>query len=227
MKFVLTLFLVFTSTILFSQRAAVLMGTIPEIAFSYRLNDRIKFNSKIESFHGFLSRLDDERYRWSHFHRGVNIQAFGSYRLDPFQSIAIGYQYGVEFDEFDSHRLIQQYSIVRKPLNIKFGHRFRSDQTFYRDETWMLRLRYRLSAEIPMQGQTIDQGEFYMVVSEEVLYALQSGESAFQNRLIGSVGHFFPNNDKLQLGLEYRLGFARIITAHGLWLRVSWFINLG
>jgi hypothetical protein len=76
-------------------------------------------------------------------------------------------------------------------------------------------------------GQTIDEGEPYLVTSDEILYGWQAGENEFQNRLAFWGGYYLRNKNKIQAGIEYRLSFAEIITVNAFWLRIAWFINLG
>lgn len=227
MKYFFLILFSYASLIAFSQTKAVVMGVVPEIALSYKINDKFKVNTKVESFNAVLSNADSESIKWGYAHRSTDFHIFLSYRINPFQSVAVGYLYGIEFDDLSSHRITQQYNLIQRTNKVLLNHRFRIDQTFYYDEPWRLRIRYRVSIKIPLLGRTIDVGEPYLLTSDEILYGWQAGSNGFQNRLVFWSGYYFRNKNKLQAGLEYRLSFAEIITANTLWLRVSWFINLG
>lgn len=209
-----------------SQNTVFEAGLAPEISLSYKLSDKIKFNVKVESFHAGFQTADSESPSWAYEYDVTESQFYTSWKINPFQSAAIGYQWAIGKSGKSNHSSIQQYSFVHRPGNLLFAHRLRADQTFYRDESPRYRFRYRLSIEIPLQGQTIDPGEFYLVTSEEVIYGFQGKEGVFQNRLAAFAGHYFRNNDKIQIGLEHRVAARRNATVHELWIKVGWFINL-
>jgi len=201
-------------------------GGLPEFSLSFKLNNNFKVTSKIESFHALYTDPPLEVNNWSYIHRGSDLQFFASRKLNPFNALAIGYQFGIEPGDPSSHRTIQQFSFVRRPGTILFGHRLRTDQTFSTIETPEFRARYRLSLEIPLNGLSIDPGEFYLVASEEVIYGFRESRSSFENRINLLVGHYFRSKSKLQFGLDYRTGIQEDLFAHIFWLKVGWYVNL-
>jgi hypothetical protein len=100
----------------------------------------------------------------------------------------------------------------------------RTDQTIYTSDAVKLRLRYRLSAEFPLEGQSLDAGEFYLLMSGEPIHSLQDAKSDLEVRLTSSFGYFINNKAKLEMGLDYRL--EKILDDPGrqkLWLKLGWF----
>lgn len=211
------------SGILLAQDSESYLGVVPEINLSYELKT-IKFNLKAESFQLFHANADNPG--WNYQYEQTEVQFFVSKKMNPFISLAVGYQYGIEVGDKNTHRGIQQFSYVFKPGNLKWGHRVRTDQTFYHNKATKFRFRYRLLLELPLQGQSIDYSEFYMVVSDEILYAIQDKEQDYENRLILYLGYFFENSNKLQLGLDYRTGFSSEPLIHNYWIRVGYLVNL-
>ena len=109
-----------------------------------------------------------------------------------------------------------------------FSHRLRLDQTFSTgNEDNEYRVRYRFAAEIPLSGQTLDPGEFYLLTSNEVIAGTKGGKGEIENRLVGSIGHYFGKKAKLEAGLDWRID--KIIAdglRNRLWFKVGCFLNI-
>ncbi|RYY19894.1 MAG: DUF2490 domain-containing protein [Cytophagaceae bacterium] len=70
------------------------------------------------------------------------------------------------------------------------------------------RIRYQLSAEFPLQGPTIDDGEWYLTAFDELFigFGQNVGENVFnQNRLSGGLGYQFTDHAKLELNYLYQV----------------------
>jgi hypothetical protein len=201
-------------------------GLSPEIALSYKLNDKYSFNGKIESFHFF--EPSDETNLWNDFVLdGVDFQFFANRRINPFQSAALGYQYSYDPGGVGSNRLIQQYSFTTSPGSIRFSHRLRSDQTFHPEDPLRLRFRYRFAIQLPLQGEVIDPKEFYMVASDELIYSLQDSQNSYENRLVASLGYVLANeNHRIQAGFDYRTRLRDNAVTETLWFEVAWLVRL-
>ncbi len=201
-------------------------GLSPEISLNYKLNEKYSLNGKVESFHFYQPA--DETGLWEDFSLdGVDFQFFVNRRINPFQSAALGYQYSYDPSGVGSNRIIQQYSFVTRPGVVRFGHRLRSDQTFHPEDPPRLRFRYRFSAEFPLQGEVIDPREFYMVASDELIYAIQDSQSSYENRLVASLGYMLPNkNHRLQVGFDYRTRLRDSELSETLWFKMAWLVRL-
>ena len=221
LRFLFILF--FLSGIIMAQDSESYLGVVPEINLSYKLKT-IKFNLKAESFQLFHTNADNPA--WDYQYEQTDIQLFVSKKINPFIFLALGYQYGIEANDKNTHRSIQQFSYVFKPGNLKWGHRVRTDQTFYQSKVAKFRFRYRLSLKIPLQGQSIDYNEFYMVTSDEFLYAYQNKDQEYENRLALYIGYLFENSSKLQLGIDYRTDFSSGPLVHNYWIRLGYLVNL-
>ncbi len=199
-------------------------GISPEVAISYRWTDRLKQTVKIESMHEFFHT---EPSMWNYSYDQTDLQVFLEGRLNPFIRIAGGYQFRLEGEGENSHRTIQQVAFLRKGTGFRLGHRLRTDQTFYPSETLEWRLRYRLSAEISLEGQSLDAGEFYLLLSGEPIFSWQNSVSDLETRLKTSLGYLINNSNKVEAGLDYRLDrWLENSVRQRLWVKVGWFYSI-
>ncbi len=124
------------------------------------------------------------------------------------------------------HRFIQQYTIVRRYETFRMAHRFSSDQTFTSDNPWELRIRYRITAEIPLNGQSVDPGEYYLKLNNEYLNSWQESEHDLEIRMVPLTGFVFNDSNKLEFGLDYRLSsFIDGNSRHSFWFNLGWFLK--
>ena len=211
-----------------AQENVVYTGFFPEAALTGSVSDRLQFTFKVESQHRGFDNRASAGERWKHFHYRTDLQGFVALSLNPFWKVSGGYQYRLEGgDGANTHRSIQQIAYIQRLMRSRLGHRLRTDQTYHPGEAAELRARYRLSVEIPLVGQSLDPGEFYLLLSGEVIYGFQGGDSEIENRLVGSLGHYFSKQAKLEVGPDYRTdrylasGFRT-----RLWLKVGGYFNL-
>jgi hypothetical protein len=211
-----------------SQENVVYTGIFPEAALTSSVSDRVQLTFKVESQHRGYDNRATEGERWEYFHYRTDLQGFVAPSLNPFWKVSGGYQYRLEGgDGANTHRSIQQIAYVQRLMRSRLGHRLRTDQTYHPGEATELRARYRLSLEIPLVGQSLDPGEFYLLLSGEVIYGYQGGDSEIENRLVGSLGHYFSKQAKLEVGPDYRTdrylapGFRT-----RLWLKVGGYFSL-
>lgn len=107
------------------------------------------------------------------------------------------------------------------------AHRFSSDQTFNSENPRELRLRYRITAEIPLNGQSVDPGEFYLKLNNEYLNSWQDGEYDLEIRLVPLAGFEFTDNNKLEFGLDYRLSsFLDGSSRNSFWFNIGWYLKV-
>jgi len=196
-------------------------GLMPEVSVSYKWSDRIQQTLKIESA---LEMYHPETAGFVYSYDQTDIQLFIEGKHNPFFKTALGYQYQLEGGGENSHRFIQQAAFLQRKTGFRLGHRVRVDQTLYTSEAVKLRLRYRLSAEFPLEGQSLDAGEFYLLISGEPIYAVQDAMGEMEARLATSIGYFISHKTKLELGLDYRLEELWVHPVRQkLWLGFGWF----
>ncbi|WP_163379844.1 DUF2490 domain-containing protein [Cyclobacterium sp. SYSU L10401] len=202
-------------------------GLFPEFQLGFSAAENLKITGKIESQHGLVDKVSQERADWAYYHNQTDFQGFVGTSLNPFVAITGGYQYRLESGSDNSHRAIQQISFLQRKGTYQMGHRFRADQTFAPDEPVEYRLRYQISIEIPIEGQSLDPGEFYLVFSDEPIYSIQSGESGLENRLVAALGHLSKGKQKFQAGIDYRTDrFFDADLRQRTWFKFGWYLSL-
>lgn len=125
------------------------------------------------------------------------------------------------------HRLIQQYTIVSILDQFRLAHRFSTDQTFSSEDANTFRLRYRITAEIPLNGQSVNAGEFYTKINNEYLNSWQDNNYDFELRIVPVLGFNFSDVNKLEIGPDYRVNsFLKGDARNSFWFTINWFLKI-
>lgn len=215
-----------TSFISFTQSNKAYVGLFPEFGLNLPLSEKLKYTAKIESQHVLFSNDQQNENEWSYYHNQTDLQSFLEFKITSRIKTAVGYQYRIEEGE-NSHRFIQQLTWLNQFRIFRLGSRLRTDQKFSSGSSPEYRLRYRASTDIPLQGEKLDDGEKYFLLSEEIIYALQEGESTIENRVVVGVGHFFNRTKKLELSIDYRTDpYIPSVDRHRVWCKISFYWNL-
>ena len=225
-RWLISMFFVMCCNVYVAQQKRTIIGFFPEYALSYKLNDNWKFIHKIESQHGIFRRDEElEINEVNYFHYRTDLQFFASYSLNPFAKIDAGYQ--LRFENGTSHRFIQQYAWINFWKDFRIGHRIRADQTYEEDESFLWRIRYRLSTDFALQGASIDPGEKYLTGSLETIVGYARPSFEVENRYVVGIGHFFNNKHKLELSIDYRTDdHFNPRFRQRLWSKVSYYWSL-
>lgn len=202
-------------------------GFFPEISLSYKLNKHYSITHKIESQHGFFDNQSELNKELEYEHVVTDLQSFLERRINPYIKVALGYQYRIEDGE-NTHRPIQQISILQRESKYRIGHRIRTDQTFFKEAEILWRLRYSIKGQVPLQGLELDPGEQYLIVSNELIYMNQNGEDDLENRFVASLGFYFDDKNKLEVGLDYRTDDYLVEDRfrHRLWFKFGYYKSL-
>lgn len=221
------LLIFFTSIISSAQNNRFSTGFFPEASLSYKLTKNYSITHKIESQHGIFDNQSQLNEEVAYEHVLTDLQSFVNRRLSPFVRISLGYQYRILEGE-NTHRPIQQVSILQRESRFRIGHRVRTDQTFFREAPTLWRGRYQIKGQIPLQGFELDPGEKYITISNEVIYMYQSGEDDLENRLTASLGFYFNDQNKLELGLDYRTDdyLVKDRFRHRLWFKIGFYKSI-
>ncbi|MDC6365436.1 MULTISPECIES: DUF2490 domain-containing protein [Flavobacteriaceae] len=175
----------------------------PQVAINYNVSNTYSHNFSL----GHRAYLVDEG---NTLFRGrqLDLVHFSKWGLSDNQSIAMGVQYRFR-DIFDGKsnelRLTQQYNFTKRPLVVRFGHRFRAEQRILKELT-VHRFRYRFAIDFPLKGEKLDVGEPFLATSMENLLSVGKGRSSqYDNRISGQIGWKFNKGLKVLFGIEYRL----------------------
>lgn len=140
--------------------------------------------------------------------------------------LAGGYLWRIRNGEHH-HRFMQQYLWVVPYRSFRMAWRVASDQTFGTEGDWVFRLRCRAGAEVPLNGQVADPGEWYWKLQAESLGSWMPSDFQPELRAVSLFGYEFSERNKLELGADYRLrSFDSPEPSSQLWLNVNWYVKL-
>ncbi|MGM9511425.1 DUF2490 domain-containing protein [Larkinella sp. GY13] len=148
-----------------------------------------------------------------------------NYKLTDKVQLGGGYTHFVTFPYGDhpvadqgvptpEHRLYQDIQVDDTVGRLLLSHRFRFEERWLsqiaetgsrRISGWNYenRVRYQIAVELPLQGVTIDDNEFYLTFFDELFisFGKNAGVNIFnQNRILGGLGYQFWDHFKLELG---------------------------
>jgi hypothetical protein len=90
-----------------------------------------------------------------------------------------------------------------------------------------VRLRYRLSLELPLNGTQVDAGEWYLKVNHEYLNAFQDRNYDLELRLVPVLGHLVNDRNKWEMGIDSRVnGFLAEDTRWTFFWALAWYYIL-
>ena len=199
----------------------------PEFSFTWKPEGRWAYNATFSGRNVCLEGSEqlDANYNWAH----LEGRLFVTYELFGGNSVSGGYQYRLT-DPFEKepgyeHRLMQQHAFITYTEARRFGHRIRSEQRI-RERGTLQRFRYRISYDFPLQGQQLDPGEPYMILSNEVLWSLAREVSELDNRVFVGIGWALSRKRKIETGLQFRLEALNTNEPENIFqLVTSYFIN--
>lgn len=185
-----------------------------------------KLNTKLESRQLLFEGLNKDPFNSVFRYDRTDLEMVLSKKASASTSLGGGYLIRLENKSF-IHRFIQQLSIAQNALGLRLGHRFRTDQTFEKENSPRYRLRYRLSAEKALNGQSVDPGELYLVANNEYLQTIQDKKYSLEIRVLAALGFNFSDKNKLEAGLDYRIEKLFLESTTQLtWFNIAWYISL-
>lgn len=201
-------------------------GALPSLNINNKFQNGWSLNSRVESRQlmssGDFQGNSNTEYRYIL----TDFSFITAKKVGLNSRISGGYLFRLRETEI-IHRLIQQYTMVQKMNGFRLAHRFSSDQTFANGEFPEFRLRYRLTSEIPLNGESVDPKEFYIKINNEYLKSWQATDYDFEIRIVPLLGYNIKDNNKIEAGLDYRVNsFLNNNTLHSFWLSLNWFIEI-
>ena len=160
----------------------------------------------------------------------VEVNHFATYRVNTAIGVSAGYKYRwrAPFEalrEYE-HRLTQQFAYKHITKVVRLVSRLRAEQRIGSD-SFAHRYRYRLSADMPLSGETLNAQEFYLVASNEILYEAVNVEvNTWENRMSGSIGFLLSPDLKVEMNLTYRLEDISRTVQDFVFIHTNLFINL-
>lgn len=200
------------------------IGLLPSININAKLKSDWALNFKLESRQSFLKADFGDEASFDYQYLLSDLSMIVSKRITPSQTFGVGYLLRLRANGSVGHRSIQQYSFVRRYELFRLSHRLSADQLFVKEQDTEFRFRYRLSTEIPLSGQTVDIGEFFVKLNNEYLI-INNGESTDLEVRVGPyMGYAISNSTKLEAGIDYRINsFISSTTSQRFWLAINLF----
>ncbi|SMD41706.1 Protein of unknown function [Aquiflexum balticum DSM 16537] len=201
-------------------------GLLPAFNLNKKLKNDWSLNSRIESRQLFLSGGSNEDRISQYEYVLTDISMIAAKKVGLDSRIAGGYLMRIEDGEI-IHRFSQQYTIVKRKFGFRLAHRFLTDQTISPVEKTEFRLRYRVTAEIPLNGKSVDPKEFYLRLNNEYVNSLQDFNYDLEIRLVPLLGYAINTKNKVEIGLDYRIdSFLANNPSQSFWTSLNWFIDL-
>lgn len=202
------------------------LGALSGINLNKNISTDWELNFQAEARHLFKERSVEEESPLTYTYVHTDLSAGVARKTGLNNTVAAGYQLRIR-EQLLIHRTAQQFTIARSYSTYRLAHRFAADQTFSGEEATEIRFRYRLTFEIPLNGQVVDPEEFYFKLNNEGLHNFRSSAYDLEFRTVPSFGYVFTDTNKLELGLDYRVdGFINGPSRHTLRLRLQWYIKL-
>lgn len=202
------------------------LGVLPSINFNKKLKKDWSLNTRLESRQllqrGQINGPVEREFNYVL----TDFSLIASKKIGLNSRIAGGYLIRFEDDEIQ-HRFIQQYTVVQVIPRFRLAHRIVTDQTISPSEEPEFRLRYRITSEIPLNGESVDPREFYLRINNEYLNSIQAREYDLEIRLVPLLGYEINDRFKIETGLDYRVNsFIHSKTRHSYWMSLNFFMEI-
>lgn len=174
----------------------------------------------------FLENTEENRQEDFQFNHSET-QLFATYEIWETTKISGGYGFRIRSLEapIDEHRLMEQLAFVLyAPGGKRIANRVRLEQRI-RPDDYVNRLRYRFGFDSPLNGEQLDPGEAYIILSNEFLWTFNSVSQSSENRLYAGIGWFFNRKYKVESGIQYRLARVNENFENVIWLTNAFYIN--
>ena len=211
-----------------SAQNGLLLQWEPEFSYTWELANRWSANTKAAFQQSLSPPTETEPQRQYQFNH-MQVQFFATYSVWTNLKLSGGYTFRIndptETLGSHNHRLMQQLAFVSYLRGQRFANRFRLEQRF-RDEGYINRWRYRISFDVPLNGENVDPGEKYLVASDEWLFSFNNQGHESQNRLYLGIGWYANSQRKIEAGFQYRLdGIGTGTLDNTLWFTTAFYWN--
>lgn len=202
------------------------LGLLPQINLNEQIASGWKINAKIESRQllkkGHFGQPANKQLQYER----TDISTLIAKKTGANSSLAAGLMIRFQEDQL-IQRTIQQYAVVRRHAGYRLGHRFSTDQTFAPQTTALYRFRYRIGADVSLNGESVDPREFYFKVTNEYLGVFQGNHADIEIRLSPTLGYAYTDNNKAELGLDYRADAIRAENFRSsFWIIFGWYVSI-
>jgi len=223
LKLLLAVVLVLSSESVYAQMQTR-GGMLPSINYNHKINKDWDINFKFESRHFVFENSTTQKSNFKYEYSLSDISALVGRKTGLNSKLVLGFLTRIEPDAV-SYRTIQQFIFQTKIESFRAVHRVATDQTFSSNQATEFRLRYRVSAEIPLSGQKVDVNEFYFKFNTEALNSIQNKVYDLEFRIVPNIGYVINEQHKVELGLDNRFeSFITNQTSLISWITINWFL---
>jgi len=185
-------------------------GLLPAISQTGRISKKIDYNFFASTtIDAFKSLQHDVNYPAKDFQ--LYIQPSVIYKFSPNVNIAVSYTYQrnnpLTDDYSNEHRLWQQCIVGHTFSKVRMTNRFRFEERFIQNRTTgdyplSTRLRYQMGFNMPLQGKTLDEKEFYLNTYNEFYFSLTGTKNATysENWTYAGIGYSYSKSSRIELG---------------------------
>ncbi len=219
-QYILFLFLISIS-FLCNAQSNYQLGVLPSLNINKKLPRDWSVNFKAES----KQSLINDNFNYDYLLTDLSLHTATKIRINT--SVAAGYLIRINENNEINHRTIQQISIVKRYLSFNLAHRISADQSFVKDQDTRFRFRYRLSAEIPLEGLSLDPKEFFIKLNNEYLNSIKRKEYNLEIRTAAFLGYKFSSANKFEFGLDYRIdSFINSAVRSRIWISLNMYQSI-
>lgn len=223
LKCLLVFFLLFEAQNICAQ-TQIRAGFLPSVNYNQKINKLYEVNFRLESRHFVFENNSFQSNHFNYEYSLTDVSALMARKVGLNSKLVVGFLARTEPNAV-SVRSIQQFIFQSKINNFRVAHRIVTDQTFSPKESPEFRLRYRLSAEIPLSGIKVDAKEFYFKFNTEALNGVQNKVYDLELRAVPNLGYVINERHKIELGLDNRfVSFIDNQTRITSWIIINWFL---
>ncbi|WKN46096.1 DUF2490 domain-containing protein [Tunicatimonas pelagia] len=161
-------------------QSSTLLQWKPGLSFTQKFQSRWSLNVNIKQ-RGTMVEYQDEENQ-TDFQWNLNeTQVFATYELWGNKKLSGGYAFQLRSPEsrnFREHRFMEQFAFVIYALAGKRIASWVQLEQRIRDSGFTNRLRYQLGFDSPLNGEQLDPGELYAIVTNEYLWSFNREEVA-------------------------------------------------
>lgn len=211
-----------------------LYGTIPMLLLKKDGGEQLSYTLALSSEINAIEReFTDRRFTAKVYN--LNLEPALSYDVNPNLNLAAAFLFRLR-DPFTGTttelRPWQQISLIHRLGKYRLRNRLRMEERWAgSDLDFNLRLRYRISADFPLEGERLDSREFYLNISTEALVTPTVTRAFYfwESRSYLGIGYQLNDRQRLEPALDFR---SRKVDEkgnrrHTLFLRLVWVAKVG
>lgn len=211
-----------------------LYGTIPMLLLKKDGGEQLSYTLALSSEINAIEReFTDRRFTAKVYN--LNLEPALSYDVNPNLNLAAAFLFRLR-DPFTGTttelRPWQQISLIHRLGKYRLRNRLRMEERWAgSDLDFNLRLRYRISADFPLEGERLDSREFYLNLSTEALVTPTVTRAFYfwESRSYLGIGYQLNDRQRLEPALDFR---SRKVDEkgnrrHTLFLRLVWVAKVG